>query len=1126
GGQYDCLTEDTLIPTNPEGMVKIKDIKENDKIFAWDEKTNRIVKSKVKGVLDKGTLPVFEIKIRGKTIKATYNHPFLALIDRRKLGRQRSRYSKEWRYLNELKKGDIIAIATNLPDFGKSFKFSEITYKKNVVGRNQFGAIYNLNIENNYAKVKFPRESNTDIMWLFGFYLGDGYITGTKGKDKMKLNFAVPENQIELKNKIKEIIKKYFDYNIKTEDKFRICINSTKICLFFKENGFMGGAKSKQIPKWVSAIPKEQKLALIAGYIDSDGTVRKKEKDIIITSINYGLLKQTKELCAYCGLNTSKITTFKSKDVTNKEIMRVGHRLQITGRTKYIPCTHPVKKLRLESRKTGFGKYNSLRGTTIRKYCSEDVGFSRIEDIKYIGKEKTYDIEVNNYHNFVANNIIAHNSTVIYHRLKEELAKQGVIFEDMDVALQKYPELIKEYFMTKCIPITLHKYIALHGACWSGGTFIYIPEGVKLDQPLQAYFRMNTESFGQFEHTLIILDKNSEASYIEGCFTKGTLIQTNPDIKPIEEIKSGDKVLTHKGDYKKVYFTQARPYTGKLYKIKVYGDSSLELETTEEHPFLSVKRKYKNDRNKIFDTNWVKAKELNKHDYLTIPINKVKKSLSYRKFKIEKNKKKINLNVKTNKGFFKLAGYYLAEGSTSANNSYLNFSFNEKEKEYIKEVESLIKKLFNVKTIRTYHKKNHGLNVVVCSVVLGRLFAQEFGKGNSNKKIPQWMMIENLEKQKELIKSWFYGDGNYYNKKHKSGLKEVFRINTTSEKLARQGKEILLRLNIFAFLNQRFRKKENRKTMWTLGISGESMLKFGKIVNIKIKSELYNKKRATRFYIDKDYAYVPIKDIKVRNVIAEPVYNFGVDENESYTANSVIVHNCSSPKYNNSSLHAGCVELFVKEGARLRYSSAENWSNNTYNLNTKRAIVEKNGTIEWITANLGSKVSMVYPCSMLIGENARADHLSIGYAGKNQVQDIGAKIFHLAPDTTSIVKSKSISKDGGIARYRGILYVAKNAVNSKSKVQCDALMMDDISTSDTIPSIEVKQDKSSIAHEATVGKISREQIFYLMSRGVTEEQATQMIVNGFIEPIVKELPIEYAVELNRLIELEMEGSLG
>ncbi len=344
-----------------------------------------------------------------------------------------------------------------------------------------------------------------------------------------------------------------------------------------------------------------------------------------------------------------------------------------------------------------------------------------------------------------------YDSTVVYHNLKKELEKQGVIFEDMDVALQKYPELVKEYFMTKCIPITLHKYIALHGAVWSGGTFIYIPENVKVEMPLQAYFRMNTESFGQFEHTLIIVEKNAQAIYAEGC---------------------------------------------------------------------------------------------------------------------------------------------------------------------------------------------------------------------------------------------------------------------------------------------------------------------------------------------------------------------------------------SSPKYNSASLHAGCVELFVKEGARLRYVSSENWSNNTYNLNTKRAIVEKNSVIEWVTANMGSRTSMVYPCSILKGEGARADHLSIGYAGKNQVQDIGAKVYHLAPNTTSIVKSKSISKNGGITRYRGILSIAKNALNAKSKVQCDALMLDDISKSDTIPYMDIKQDKVSIAHEATVGKISQEQIFYLMSRGLTEEQSTQMIVNGFIEPIVKELPIEYAVELNRLIELEIESSLG
>lgn len=182
--------------------------------------------------------------------------------------------------------------------------------------------------------------------------------------------------------------------------------------------------------------------------------------------------------------------------------------------------------------------------------------------------------------------------------------------------------------------------------------------------------------------------------------------------------------------------------------------------------------------------------------------------------------------------------------------------------------------------------------------------------------------------------------------------------------------------------------------------------------------------------------------------------------------------------------------------------------------------------MEWVSGNMGSGVTMLYPCSMLVGENARADHISIAYAGKGQNQDTGAKVFHLAPNTTSIVKSKSISKDGGVASYRGLLKIAKGAVNSKSMVNCDALIMDDLSKSNTFPFMDVKENVVDIGHEATVGKISEEQLFYLMSRGLNSEQATQMIVSGFIEPVVKELPLEYAVELNRLIQLQMEGSVG
>ena len=341
-------------------------------------------------------------------------------------------------------------------------------------------------------------------------------------------------------------------------------------------------------------------------------------------------------------------------------------------------------------------------------------------------------------------------SDVVYHNLKKEWEDKGVIFLDMDEALQKHPELVKKYFMTTCISPALHKFAALHGAVWSGGTFIYVPKNVKVELPLQAYFRMNAKKAGQFEHTLIIVDENAEVSYIEGC---------------------------------------------------------------------------------------------------------------------------------------------------------------------------------------------------------------------------------------------------------------------------------------------------------------------------------------------------------------------------------------SAPQYIESSLHAGCVEVHVLKGAKARYSSIENWSKNTYNLNTKRAIVHEDAVMEWINGNMGSCVTMLYPCSVLLGKNAKTDYIGVAYAGKDQNQDTGCKVYHLAPNTSSTIISKSISKNGGITNYRGYAEVKRGAVNSKASVRCDGLMLDNISKSGTIPSMNVYENDVKVSHEAAIGKIGEEQLFYLMSRGLSEEEAVKMIVSGFIEPVTKALPLEYAVELNRLIELEIENSV-
>lgn len=341
-------------------------------------------------------------------------------------------------------------------------------------------------------------------------------------------------------------------------------------------------------------------------------------------------------------------------------------------------------------------------------------------------------------------------STVIYHSLKERYQKQGVIFEDLDVALQKHEELVKKYFM-RAVPPTLHKFAALHGAVWSGGTFLYIPRGVKIDLPLQAYFRMNAKGMGQFEHTLIVVEDEAQAHYIEGC---------------------------------------------------------------------------------------------------------------------------------------------------------------------------------------------------------------------------------------------------------------------------------------------------------------------------------------------------------------------------------------SAPHYGADSLHAGCVEVYVKPSARFRYSSVENWSKDAYNLNTKRALVETNAHMEWVGGNFGSCVTMLYPCSVLIGVGASADHLGVAFAGAGQIQDTGAKVIHNAPRTSSNIIMKSISRGGGQSIYRGLIEIAPQAEYAISNIKCDALILDEFSSSDTIPLNKIKNDSAVLAHEASAGQLNTDDIFYLQSRGLSEEAASAIIVNGFIEPIVKELPLEYAVEMNRLIELEMEGSVG
>ncbi|MDP5107738.1 MAG: Fe-S cluster assembly protein SufB [Candidatus Nanopelagicales bacterium] len=238
------------------------------------------------------------------------------------------------------------------------------------------------------------------------------------------------------------------------------------------------------------------------------------------------------------------------------------------------------------------------------------------------------------------------------------------------------------------------------------------------------------------------------------------------------------------------------------------------------------------------------------------------------------------------------------------------------------------------------------------------------------------------------------------------------------------------------------------------------------------------------------------------------------------------VEGCTAPIYSTDSLHSAVVEIIVKKNARCRYTTIQNWSNNVYNLVTKRAVAQEGATMEWIDGNIGSKVTMKYPAVWLVGEHAKGETMSVAFAGEGQHQDAGAKMVHAAPNTSSAIISKSVARGGGRTSYRGLIQVNEGSYNAKTTVKCDALLIDDISRSDTYPYIDCREDDVSMGHEATISRISEDQLFYLMQRGLNEDEAAAMIVRGFVEPIARELPMEYAIELNRLIELQMEGAVG
>lgn len=746
-----------------------------------------------------------------------------------------------------------------------------------------------------------------------------------------------------------------------------------------------------------------------------------------------------------------------------------------------------------------------------------------------------------------------YDATMAYHNLKEQWSKLGVIFENFDVAIQQYPDLVKPYFMTRCVPLNDHTFAALHAAVFSGGTFIYVPPGVKVDMPLQAYFRMNAPGTGQFEHTLIVADEGSSVHYVEGCsapqysisnlhagcveifvkagarvrytsienwsrntynlntkraiveregimewvngnlgcLTEEAQIFTNPKGPvSIKNIEAGDKIYAwdETANCLTKATVRARVFNGHkaVYRVEAGGR---EVQATANHPFLTLLhiRNHPTHKKGFFHFAWKPLSDLKPGDLVALarklphegkpyvlPLiqrgSSVQSNNQYARFMLNTSHlyhQNLVVPAQTNEDFMWLMGLILGDGHIDLKQNKINIATHERE-DYRDHLYETIQKLFNY----TVQEKKERY-IIINSRQLCQLFSKiGFGGVAHTKRLPKWVFSLPENQILAFLAGYFDSDGH---------VQEYSLAFTSVSKYLLEDVKLLGMSVGFGVSRLIQHGKAGSKVIcgeecygkdsWRLLFNGSKVhelpvrceVKKAKIRAIKTRRN-YSTSRGRNFKskANDTIGFAQIDTITPLGV--KPTWDIEVEKHHNFVANGLIVHN--------------------------------------------------------------SGVTMLYPSSVMVGEGARTDFIGIAFAGKGQNQDTGSKALHLAPHTSSTIMSKSISKDGGITTYRGLLKVNRGAHHVKSSVTCDALILDKDSISNTIPYMDIREEKVDIGHEARVGRISAEQLFYLQSRGLSQDQASQLVVSGFIEPVVKQLPLEYAVELNRLIELEMEGSVG
>lgn len=704
---------------------------------------------------------------------------------------------------------------------------------------------------------------------------------------------------------------------------------------------------------------------------------------------------------------------------------------------------------------------------------------------------------------------------------KKKLAELGIIFCSFSEAVQEHPDLVRKY-LGSVVPFNDNFFAALNSAVFSDGSFAYVPKGVRCPMELSTYFRINAQDTGQFERTLIISDEGAYVSYLEGCLPGWEEVSTGNEMKPIEDVGLHDRVLNSEGRDAEVTKLTRRMYRGDLVEITPRSTGN-RFSLTADHPVLAVRRErvrssirgngrwsdINEEKLERAEPEFVPAGDLGPGDLLVFPISQLERD-----------------DPALSDDFLSLLGYYVAEGCATKFNGYdaIELSLGEHEGTIIRHASKLIERVTGKRPSMTHDSKRHGVYLVVYSKELVKLCVEHGGKYATGKRFSKTIMDLPPRRQKLVIDSYIQGDGSVSHPPSISGRLRAIRACTVSHTLAFQLQELYARQGVYACIN-------------TQEASNERM-KDGHIIRHKKRYWIivHENTRSQRAKRRGSYFLVPIRAM-ARRTFRGLVYNLETkNEPHTYLAKGFAVHNCSAPIRDTNQLHAAVVELVALDDAEIKYSTIQNWypgdkqgKGGIYNFVTKRGkCLGDNSKISWTQVETGSAITWKYPSCILQGDNSIGEFYSVAVVNNYQQADTGTKMTHIGKNTRSTIISKGISAGRGQNTYRGMVKILKGAAGARNYSQCDSLLLGSQCGAHTFPDIQVMEPTAQMEHEASTSKIGDDQLFYCQQRGITPEDATSMIVNGFCKKIFLNLPMEFAVEAQKLIaaSLALEGTVG